>query len=134
MNEEKYFIKISPESLKSDVFQKTYSGNTFGVYSAMTAVLSGGTGGSSLLTGLTIPIVFKQAFDDMGFYSGFDGFILQKDVVSNFSVSGDSTNQYNIKEKGAKAPFSFFEKTKAYMININFVILEKIVLCIVFSF
>ena len=47
MNEEKYFIKISPESLKSDVFQKTYSGNTFGLYSALTAVISGGTCGSS---------------------------------------------------------------------------------------
>ena len=71
MNEDKYYIKISPESLKSDIVQQTYSGDTFGVYSAMTAILSGGTGGSSLLTGLTIPIVFKQTFDDMGFYSGF---------------------------------------------------------------
>ena len=75
MNEEKYYIKISPESLKSDIFQKTYSGNTFGVYSAMTQVLSGGVNGNSLLTGLTIPIIFKQTFDDIGFYSGFDGFI-----------------------------------------------------------
>ena len=117
MNEEKYFIKISPESLKSDVFQKTYSGNTFGVYSAMTAVLSGGTGGSSLLTGLTIPIVFKQAFDDMGFYSGFDGFILQKDVVSNFSVSGDTTNQYNIRVYNTSDEFKKFLKLSTYEID-----------------
>ncbi len=117
MNEEKYFIKISPESLKSDVFQKTYSGNTFGVYSAMTAVLSGGTGGSSLLTGLTIPIVFKQTFDDMGFYSGFDGFILQKDVVSNFSVSGDTTNQYNIKVYNTSDEFKKFLKLSTYEID-----------------
>jgi len=117
MNEEKYFIKVSPESLKSDVFQKTYSGNTFGVYSAMTAVLSGGTGGSSLLTGLTIPIVFKQTFDDMGFYSGFDGFILQKDVVSNFSVSGDTTNQYNIKVYNTSDEFKKFLKLSTYEID-----------------
>lgn len=117
MNEDKYFIKISPESLKSDIFQKTYSGNTFGVYSAMTAVLSGGTGGSSLLTGLTVPIVFKQTFDDMGFYSGFDGFILQKDVVSNFSVSGDTTNQYNIRVYNTSDEFKKFLKLSTYEID-----------------
>ncbi len=117
MNEDKYFIKISPESLKSDVFQKTYSGNTFGVYSAMTAILSGGTGGSSLLTGLTIPIVFKQTFDDMGFYSGFDGFILQKDVVSNFSVSGDTTNEYNVKVYNTSDEFKKFLKLSTYEID-----------------
>ena len=117
MNEEKYYIKISPESLKSDVFQKTYSGDTFGVYSAMTQVLSGGTNGSSLLTGLTIPIVFKQTFDDIGFYSGFDGFILQKDVVSNFSVSGDSTNQYTIKMYNTADEFKKFLKLSTYEID-----------------
>jgi len=117
VNEEKYYIKISPESLNSDVFQKTYSGNTFGVYSAMTSVLSGGTNGSSLLTGLTIPIIFKQTFDDMGFYSGFDGFILQKDVVSNFSVSGDSLNQYTIKMFNTADEFKKFLKLSTYEID-----------------
>ena len=92
MNEEKYYIKISPESLKSDIVEETLSGVTFGVYSAMTQILSGGTDGSSLLTGLTVPIVFNQTFDDMGFYSTFDGFLLQKDVVSNFIISGDPQN------------------------------------------
>jgi len=67
------YIKISPESLKDDIFEITSSGNTFGVYSGMSQILSGGTDGSSLLTGLTIPITFTQSFDDIGFYSGFDG-------------------------------------------------------------
>jgi hypothetical protein len=116
VNEEKYYIKISPETLKSDIAQKTLSGNTFGVYSAMTSVLSGGTNGSSLLTGLTIPIIFKQTFDDIGFYSGFDGFILQKDVVSNFTISGDPTNQNTIKVFNVSYEFKKFLKLSNYTI------------------
>ena len=117
MNEERYYIKISPESLKSDIFQKTYSGNTFGVYSAMTEVLSGGTNGSSLLTGLTIPLVFQQTFDDMGFYSGFDGFILQKDVVSNFVFTGSSDNQYTINVYNTSDELKKFLKLSNYVID-----------------
>jgi len=117
MNEEKYFIKISPESLKSDVFEKTYSGNTFGVYSAMTSVLSGGTNGNSLLTGLTIPLIFKQTFDDIGFYSGFDGYILQKDVVTNFIFSGDPSNQFNIFVYNTSDEFKKFLKLSTYEID-----------------
>ena len=89
MRQDKYYFKISPESLSEDIFEETLSGVTFGVYSAMTKVLSGGTEGSSLLTDLSVPIVFNQTFDDIGFYSGFDGYILQKDVVNNFIFTGD---------------------------------------------
>ena len=117
MNEEKYYIKVSPESLKSDIFQKTYSGDTFGVYSAMTSVLSGGPNGDSLLTGLTIPIIFKQTFDDIGFYSGFDGFILQKDVVNNFVFTADTTNQFRIKVYNTSDEFKKFLKLSTYTIN-----------------
>jgi len=91
VNQEKYYIKISPETIKGDIAQKTLSGITFGVYSAMTAVLNG-----EILTDMSVPILFNQTFDDMGFYSPFDGFILQKDVVTNFVVSGDPTNQYKV--------------------------------------
>jgi len=117
MNEDRYYIKVSPESLKSDIATKTLSGNTFGVYSAMTSILSGGTNGNSLLTGLTIPIVFKQTFDDIGFYSGFDGYILQKDVVSNFETSGDTTNQYRIRVYNTADEFKKFLKLSTYEID-----------------
>ena len=117
MNEDIHYIKISPESLKSDVVQQTYSGNTFGVYSAMTQILSGGTNGDSLLTDLTIPIVFNQTFDDMGFYSAFDGFVLQKDVVSNFIVSGDPSNHFKIKLYNTSDQLKKFLKLSTYTID-----------------
>lgn len=117
MNEEKYYIKISPESLKSDIVEETLSGVTFGVYSAMTQILSGGTDGSSLLTGLTVPIVFNQTFDDMGFYSTFDGFLLQKDVVSNFIISGDPQNQFVVKLYNTSDQLKKFLKLSTYVIN-----------------
>lgn len=85
MKSDRTYYLISPEVLKSDIIQETYSGNTFGVYSGMSEILSGGTNGSSLLTGLTIPIVFTDTFNDLGYYTPFDGYILQKDVVNNFT-------------------------------------------------
>lgn len=90
-----YYL-ISPEVLKDDIVQETFSGNTFGIYSAMTEILSGGTGGSSLLTGLTLPIVFTQSFNDLGYYTPFDGYILQKDVVNNFIYSASTTDPYEL--------------------------------------
>lgn len=100
MQEERYSIVISPENLKSDVFTETYSGdsgvNVFGVYSGMSYVLSGGTNGDSLLTGLTIPIMFTQSINDLGIYSEFDGLLLQKDVNTNFLYSADTLNPYDV--------------------------------------
>ena len=77
-------IKISPEFLKTDIISETYDGNTFGVYSGLSQMLSGGTNGSSLFTGLTIPIVLNQDYHDIGYYSVFDGDISQQNVNVNF--------------------------------------------------
>jgi hypothetical protein len=96
MKTQKTYIKVSPEVLKSDIVQETYSGNTFGVYSGLTEILSGGTNGDSLLTGLTIPIIFTQSFNDLGYYTPFDGYILQKNVVNNFVYSGNPNNFYEV--------------------------------------
>lgn len=112
MNQEKYYIKISPETIKGDIAQKTLSGITFGVYSAMTAVLNG-----EILTDMSVPILFNQTFDDMGFYSPFDGFILQKDVVTNFVVSGDPTNQYKVYLYNTSDEFKKFLKLSNYTID-----------------
>jgi hypothetical protein len=100
MNEIRYSVVISPEVLKNNLITKTFSGdsglNTFGVYSGMTDILSGGTNGESLLTGLTIPIMLTQPINDLGVYSVFDGDLLQKDVISNFLYSADTNNPYKI--------------------------------------
>lgn len=93
MDENVYKIKISPEVISDDIFKVCYpSGATFDsgctyVYSGMSYVLSGGTGGASLLTGLTIPILITQTATDVGYYSTFDGDLLQSDVVNNFIFS-----------------------------------------------
>ena len=90
MESERINIVISPEILNRDLFNINYDGNTFGIYSGMTQILSGGETGGSLLTGLTIPILFTETFNDLGFYDEFDGFIDQADTVNNFIFSGDA--------------------------------------------
>jgi hypothetical protein len=97
MDSERLNIIISPEVLDRDIFNITYDGNTFGVYSGLTQVLSGGTNGDSLLTGLTIPILFTQSYNDIGYYSDFDGLINQQDVVTNFVISGTPITPYTIR-------------------------------------
>ena len=86
--EDLYNIIISPETIKGDLSTVTYSGVSVGVYSAMTQVVSSGTDGSSTLTGLTIPILLTQDNIDMGYYSEFDGDIIQQDVATNFVFTG----------------------------------------------
>jgi hypothetical protein len=98
MNENKIYIRVSPEVLKGDIFLKSYTGqtdvDTFGLYSGMSQILSGGTNGSSLLTGLTIPIFLTQSYNDIGIYSEFDGLIQQQNVITNFLYSG--YNPFNL--------------------------------------
>jgi len=100
MEAEKYSLIVSPENISTDIFRESYSGDsgsqTFGVYSGMSYILSGGTGGTSLLTGLTIPIMLTQTMNDIGFYSEFDGLMLQKDVLSNFLFSADTLTPYDV--------------------------------------
>jgi hypothetical protein len=100
MDEIRYSIVVSPENLKSDIFTETYSSdhgtNIFGIFSGMSYVLSGGTNGQSLLTGLTIPIFFTQTINDLGIYSEFDGDLLQKDILTNFLYSADTNSPYDV--------------------------------------
>ena len=63
---ETYNIVISPETIKGDLFKVNYRGTEVGVYSAMTQVLTGGIGGTSLLTGLTVPILLTQTAVEIG--------------------------------------------------------------------
>ena len=119
MDERIYNIRISPEVINGDIFlinytgdsyndefqveiccdiftsavTKNYTGQTY-VYSSMTEVLSGGTNGTSLLTGLTIPIFISETCIDIGYYSTFDGAVIQKDVMNNFLFSSTTLNPY----------------------------------------
>ena len=76
-------------------------GDTY-VYSSMTQILSGGSYNQvtkeydSLLTGLTIPILFTENTIDIGYYSVFDGMIEQKEVMTNFIFSATTNNPFKV--------------------------------------
>ena len=115
MNEIRYSIVVSPENLNRDIFTESFSGDSgldiFGIYSGFSQVLSGGTNGTSLLTGLTIPIMFTQSYNDVGFYSDFDGLVEQKDVINNFLYSGyNPFNLYQVRLLTTSA-----KKTKRFL-------------------
>ena len=78
------------------------------VYSSMTQILTGATGttatsniskatlkrGTSLLTGMTIPILITENTVDVGYYSVFDGMIIQQEVMTNFLFSANTSSPY----------------------------------------
>jgi len=119
MDDRIYHIRISPEVVLNDVFKvnlyspyidtelvpfccdiltkevtKYVTGSTY-VYSSMTDILSGGTNGTSLLTGLTVPILLTETCVDIGYYNVFDGFVLQKETMTNFLFSADTITDPN---------------------------------------
>jgi hypothetical protein len=116
-----YSYKISPEVIKSDLFLGPYDAGTIVTppiidpcctitsetisrkvtgytYSLlpMSQVVTGGTNGNSIMTGLTIPILLTQNTIDIGYYSVFDGAVQQKDFFTNFIFSGSNINQYEV--------------------------------------
>lgn len=115
--EDLYNIIISPETIKGDLSAVTYSGVSVGVYSAMTQVVSSGTDGSSTLTGLTIPILIRQTAVDVGYYSPFDGAVLQKDVVANFIFSSTTSNPYVYNVYNTSSEFQKFLDLSAYKVD-----------------
>jgi hypothetical protein len=100
--------RISPEVLKNDLVLVPFSGfneesncgvvsdvltdKSLSVYSGLTYLLSGETA----FTGMSIPILFLQSINDIGYYSEFDGFILQQDILTNFVYSGSQTSIYDV--------------------------------------
>jgi hypothetical protein len=124
--EDFYNIIISPETIKGDLFivnmqgenvGPTYTGETTGVYSGMTQVLSAGPNGSSTLTGLTIPILFRQTAVDVGYFSPFDGAVLQKDVVANFIFSSTTSNPYVYNVYNTSSEFQKFLDLSSYKVS-----------------
>ncbi len=117
METQEYKFIISPENVKSDLIFVTYTGNTdittiidpccltantvyttttgtTGVYLPMSYLLTGNTGGTSLLTGLSVNFMFTESTVDLGYYSPTDGMILQKDVLNNFIATANTLNPY----------------------------------------
>jgi len=114
---ETYKIVISPETISGDLFQVNYDGIEVGVYSAMTQVLTGGVGGTSLLTGMTVPILLTQTAVDVGYYSPFDGAVLQKDVVANFIFSSTTSNPYVYNVYNTSNQFQKFLELSVYTVD-----------------
>jgi hypothetical protein len=81
---------LVPEPIEIKITGSAY------VYTSMTSVLSGGTYNTgttqydSLLTGLTIPILLTENVNDIGYYSIFDGMVLQQDTMLNFIFTGSN--------------------------------------------
>jgi hypothetical protein len=112
-----YKFIISPENVKSDLTFVGFTGETditnfidpccltnstqtlsdigqTGVYLPMSYILSGNTGGTSFLTGLSVNIMITESAVDIGYYSPFDGMIIQADVLNNFIATADTINPY----------------------------------------
>jgi hypothetical protein len=124
--EDFYKIIVSPETILGDLFlvdlqgqdvNNTYTGETVGVYSAMTQVVSSGPNGTSLLTGLTVPILIRQTAIDVGYYSPFDGAVLQKDVVANFIFSSTTSNPYVYNIYNTSSEFQKFLDLSEYKVD-----------------
>ena len=117
MELQEYKFTVSPGNIKSDLIFVTYTGETdittiidpccltattvsatttgtTGVYLPMDYVLSGNTGGTSFLTGLSVNIMITESTVDLGYYSPFDGLVLQADVLNNFIVTANTINPY----------------------------------------
>ena len=96
MDVNKYSIVISPENLSDDIFTKSFSGNNnvdvFGVYSGMSYILSGNSSGTSLLTGLTIPVMFTQSLNDIGFYNEDKNFYFLPNTIILLYIQYDILN------------------------------------------
>jgi hypothetical protein len=124
--EDFYKIIVSPETILGDLFlvnlqgqnvTSSYTGQTVGVYSAMTKVVSSGPNDTSLLTGLTIPILIRQTAVDVGYYSPFDGAVLQKDVVANFIFSSTTSSPYVYNIYNTSSEFQKFLDLSAYKVD-----------------
>lgn len=117
MNQDYYKFVVSPENVIGDFSAVNYNDYQVGVYSAMTQVVSSGPGGSSLLTGLTVNILLRQNTVDLGYYSPFDGAVLQKDVVANFIFSSNTETPYEYRVYNTSDDFQKFLELSSYTID-----------------
>lgn len=112
-----YKFIVSPENIKGDLSTVNYEGTNVGVYSAMTQVLTGGTNGGSLLTGLSVNILITQTAVDVGYFSPFDGAVLQKECVANFIFSSTTEDPYTYYVYNTSNEFNKFLELSVYTLN-----------------
>ena len=117
MSQDYYKFIVSPENVARDLSVVDYRGTAVGVYSAMTQVVSSGPNGTSLLTNLSVPILLRQNAVDAGYYSPFDGAVLQKDVVTNFLFSSTTTQPYVWNVYNTSDQFQKFLELSAYKVD-----------------
>lgn len=117
MSQDYYKFIISPENVRGDLATVNYRGNSVGVYSAMTKVVSSGPGGSSLLKNVSVPILLTQSAVDCGYYSPFDGAVLQKDVVANFLFSATTGSPMTYYVYNTSDQFQKFLELSAYRVD-----------------
>lgn len=110
-------VKISPGSISSDIVQREYSGITFGVYSGLSKLLSGSTNSTSLLTGLTLPILLTQDIKDIGYYTPFDGNIYQDSDILNFIFSGTTGSPYTVTVYNTSNQSNKFSDNSSYSLD-----------------
>jgi hypothetical protein len=117
MSQDYYKFIVSPENVARDLSVVDYRGTAVGVYSAMTQVVSSGPNGTSLLTNLSVPILLRQNAVDAGYYSPFDGAVLQKDVVTNFLFSSTTSQPYVWNVYNTSDQFQKFLDLSAYKVD-----------------
>lgn len=117
MTQDYYKIVVSPENVKSDLSSVNYKGTYVGVYSSMTQVVSGGTNGTSIMKQLSVPILLRQSAVDSGYYTQFDGAVLQKDVVANFIFSSTTSNPYVFSVYNTSNQFQKFLDLSSYNVD-----------------
>lgn len=117
MKQDYYKFIVSPENIKGDFFNTKYYDQDVGYYLPMPNVLKGNTGNTSLLTGLTVNILLRQNTIDIGYYSPFDGAVIQKDVVSNFIFSSTTEDPYRFYVYNTSSEFQKFLSLSNYTID-----------------
>jgi hypothetical protein len=117
MGQDYYKFIVSPENVARDLTVVNYSGTPVGVYSAMTEVVSSGPRGTSLLTNLSVPILLRQTAVDSGYYTPFDGAVLQKDVITNFLFSSTTSEPYVWRVYNTSDQFQKFLDLSAYKVD-----------------
>jgi hypothetical protein len=91
MKNDYYYFKISPEVLKKDIVQENYESVEFGLYKSMDYILE-----NNLLGDLNLTIPLVQTIDDIGFYTPYDGYVEQLNKITNFIISGNPSNNYEV--------------------------------------
>ena len=112
-----YNFIVSPENIERDLSVVNSNGISVGVYSGMSQIVSGNTYGTSLLTGLTVNILLTESAVDVGYYTPFDGAVMQKDVVSNFIFSSTTSDPYRVYVYNTSSEFQKFLDLSKYVIN-----------------